>query len=56
MIVESSKFLLDDPIYSDFLLPTTGRYVDMDSKLVQEEDAVVAYGQDDTEFHFDQDA
>ena len=48
-ILDSPKFRLDDPIPSEFLLPTTGRYVDMDSQLV-------AYGQDDTEFLFDQDA
>jgi hypothetical protein len=57
IIVESPQFLLDDPLPSEFLMPTTkGRYVDMASKLVQEEDDVVAYGQDDTEFLFDQDA
>jgi hypothetical protein len=50
IIAESSEFLLDDCMP----LPK-GIYVDMSSDLVEAQEYVVAYGQDE-EFLFDQDA
>ena len=50
IIPDSADFLLDDH------MPLKGMYVDMDSKLVDEQNDVVQYGHDDTEFLFDKDA
>ena len=50
IITESSEFLLDD-----YMPVPQGRYVDMSSDLVEVEEDVVAYGQEE-EFLFDQDA
>ena len=50
IIAESSEFLLDD-----FMPLTKGIYVDMISDLVEAQEDVVAYGQEE-EFLFDQDA
>ena len=50
IIAESSEFLLDD-----YMPINKGRYVDMNSDLVEAQEDVVAYGQD-KEFLLDQDA
>ena len=49
IITESSEFLLDD-----YMPLPKGRYVDMSSDLVEVQEDVVAYGQEE-EFLFDQD-
>ena len=50
IIAESSEFLLDD-----YMPLSKGIYVDMNSDLVEAQEDVVAYGQEE-EFLFDQDA
>ena len=50
IIAESSEFLLDD-----YMPLQKAIYVDMSSDLVEAQEDVVAYGQDE-EFLFDQDA